>query len=134
MEIILEGLLEQIVPIVITAVSTAIIAGIGMLIKYLGSRTRNETLRQYLGVISGIAFQNVHAMMQLKVNDLKLEGRFSPEIASKVKQHTMDLVLEQTPDKVLKYLERHEMNIEGYVGTVIEASLAALKERGKNGV
>lgn len=128
--ILYEGILEQFIPIIGSILTSAVLAGMAALVKYLVSRTRNEKLREALSVVGEIAGETVEALMQSEAEALKeaaADGKLSPEDRERLKATAIRTVLEIAPGKTLEYLRRVQVDMDKYLDTAVEAGVRKAK-------
>ena len=126
MAIIYESLLEQAIPILGGIITTAFSVGMGMLVRYINRKMKNETLKESLWLIEDISRHVVAGLMQTEVNALKevaADGKLSDDAKARLKATAMRELKKQTADGVLKLLAKAQVDIDSLLSSIIESQV-----------
>lgn len=128
--------MNEIVSTIIMGVITAVVLPLlglagDALIKWIKSKTKNETTANMLSAASTIVLNAVRAVFQTYVEALKKSGEFTAEAQLVALRKAKDIALEQMSEEVKKYLTDTYGDLESWITTKIEATINALKNAPK---
>lgn len=111
-----------------------IITALGLVITNLINKyIKNEDLKAKANSLHEIVKVSVLDVYQTFVEELKANGTFDENAQKTAFKRCLDLIKTNMPQQVKKWLETNYSDIEGYLKTLIEAQIGALKNNAKGG-
>ena len=127
----MEELLYQMLQLGGMFVMASIVAGIGLGMKYLRSKTKNDTLRGYLFDVERIVGNTVGAAMHTAVTGLKeksADGKLTAEEGRLIRDNVIASVKAQAPDAALSMFARMNMDVDKFISTLVEKEVLTQKQ------
>lgn len=122
MDIIISSILEQ----VAAGVGVFIAAIIGVGIRYLFHKVKNEKLREYGDLLAFYAEKAVKAVAQAEADVLKeaaADGKLSADEKAKLKSSAVDALKAIAPDAILKFMEKGNSDLDKLLEALVESAV-----------
>ena len=124
-----EVFLGYILPALGTALSGLLSWAVAEFIRWVKSKTNNQTLVNMLEEIAQAGNVAVQATYQTYVEGLKGTDLWTEEAQNKALNEAIRVMKEQLSEKAIKWIQDNHGNIEAYLINTIESSLFETKNK-----
>ena len=130
-----EALWSAMVPFLIALLSwaTTMLNGITRAKKEeIKARTKNETIKTYIDIVSTNAENVVNALNQTLVESLKSaseDGKLTKEEAHEIGKTAVNMLIDTLSDDVVNTLGTVFGDVHAYLGNVIETTVVKIKQK-----
>lgn len=103
---------------------TALFSWLGVYITgLLNSKIKDQKLRTFLTKFSELLIGCVNSLTQTVVEPLKKEGKFTDEVAQKVKKDCVSLIKTQLSQEMINFITENYGDLTDFISTQIESFL-----------
>lgn len=124
----MEILYDRLIEVFGTLFLLGVFSGVGLLVKYIRSKTTNEAIVSYMDILSGLVSDTVAAAMQATVLDLKKNKQFDSAAAGRVKNAVASAVKAKLPNDAEAILEKAGVDVQRFISEAIEAEVLTQKQ------
>lgn len=109
-----------------------IISGLGIYVTYLINKwIKDQELKDMMNSLIEVVRNAVLEVYQTYVQELKDKDIFDKEAQNLALNRALQLIKENIPEKVFEWLKSNFKDYEGYIESLIEAQIGALKNSGR---
>lgn len=122
MEILISSILEQI----LAGVGVALAALVGVGIRYIFARIKNDKLQGYGELLAFYAEKAVKSVAQAEVDALKgarEDGKLTAAEKEGFKASAVETLKAIAPDAILKFMEKGKSDLDTLLSTLIESAV-----------
>lgn len=113
---------------VILGIITIIGSVLSLVITFLINKyIKNDQVKTIVNSLHDLVKNCVNEIYQTYVEGLKKDGMFDKAAQEKALQMCLDKIINQMPSDVKKWLDQNYPDIQAYLKTLIESSIATLK-------
>jgi len=126
MEELQYQIMQILIPALTTIIGALVAAGIAYFNSWIASKTKNEKIREAMYFLSGLVSDTVAEINQ-SVELAYKDGKLTQDEKYKLRALAMDKIDTQIPAATRKILTTAVDTLDDYIGTLVEASVAAQK-------
>ena len=126
---------QEVLNIILSAVSILVTGlaswGVGVLINWMNSKIKDQTLARHLTAATQIVTDAVMNVFQSFVDTLKKNGNFDEAAQKEAKDRAMEIILNQLTPELKDYITDNYGDIYEWISNKIESVIYSLKSTNK---
>lgn len=126
---------QEVLNIILSAVSILVTGlaswGVGVLINWMNSKIKDQTLARHLTAVTQIVTDAVMNVFQSFVDTLKKNGNFDEAAQKEAKDRAMEIILNQLTPELKDYITDNYGDIYEWISNKIESVIYSLKSTNK---
>lgn len=126
---------QEVLNIILSALSIAVTGlvswGVGVLINWMNSKIKDQTLAKHLTAVTQIVTDAVMNVFQSFVETLKANGSFDEKAQEDAKERAMDIIMTQLTPELVDYVKTNYGDLEEWLSNKIESVIYTLKSTNK---
>ena len=126
---------QEVLNIILSALSIAVTGlvswGVGVLINWMNSKIKDQTLAKHLTAVTQIVTDAVMNVFQSFVETLKANGSFDEKAQEDAKERAMDIIMTQLTPELVDYVKTNYGDLEELLSNKIESVIYTLKSTNK---
>ena len=126
---------QEVLNIILSAVSILVTGlaswGVGVLINWMNSKIKDQTLARHLTAVTQIVTDAVMNVFQSFVDTLKKNGNFDEAAQKEAKDRAMEIILNQLTPELKDYIAENYGDIYEWISNKIESVIYSLKSTNK---
>lgn len=105
--------------------------GVGLLITWMNSKIKDQTLAKHLTAVTRIVTDAVTNVFQSFVDTMKKNGTFTPEAQAEAKEKALEIIFQQLTPELTDYIKTNFGDIREWLSNKIESVIYSLKATNK---
>ena len=126
---------QEVLNIILSGVSIIVTGlaswGVGVLISWMNSKIKDQTLAKHLAAVTQIVTDAVMNVLQSFVETLKVNGNFDESAQKEAKDRAYAIIMEQMTPELIDYVKDNYGELESWINNKIEAVIYTLKATNK---
>ena len=119
---------EVLLPVVGVALTSLVSWGVSLLISWMNSKIKDETLARHATATTQIISDAVMNVFQTYVESLKTAGKFDEAAQQVAKEKAMEIIETQLTDELRQYISKNFGDIKEWLSNKIESTIYSLKK------
>ena len=128
-------MLQEALNIILSGVSIIVTGlaswGVGVLISWMNSKIKDQTLAKHLAAVTQIVTDAVMSVFQSFVETLKANGNFDESAQKEAKERAYAIIMEQMTPELIDYVKDNYGELESWINNKIESVIYTLKSTNK---
>lgn len=105
--------------------------GVSLLITWMNSKIKDQTLARHLTSVTRIVTDAVTNVFQSFVDTMKKNGSFTPEAQAEAKEKALEIIFQQLTPELTDYIKTNFGDIKEWLSNKIESVIYSLKATNK---
>ena len=105
--------------------------GVGLLITWMNSKIKDQTLAKHLTAVTRIVTDAVTNVFQSFVDTMKKNGSFTPEAQAEAKEKALEIIFQQLTPELTDYIKTNFGDIREWLSNKIESVIYSPKATNK---
>lgn len=126
---------QEVLNIILSGVSIIVTGlaswGVGVLISWMNSKIKDQTLAKHLTAVTQIVTDAVMNVFQSFVETLKANGNFDESAQKEAKERAYAIIMEQMTPELIDYVKDNYGELESWINNKIESVIYTLKSTNK---
>lgn len=126
---------QEVLNIILSGVSIIVTGlaswGVGVLISWMNSKIKDQTLAKHLAAVTQIVTDAVMNVFQSFVETLKANGNFDESAQKEAKERAYAIIMEQMTPELIDYVKDNYGELESWINNKIESVIYTLKSTNK---
>lgn len=126
---------QEVLNIILSGVSIIVTGlaswGVGVLISWMNSKIKDQTLAKHLTAVTQIVTDAVMNVFQSFVETLKANGNFDKSAQKEAKERAYAIIMEQMTPELIDYVKDNYGELESWINNKIESVIYTLKSTNK---
>ena len=126
---------QEVLNIILSGVSIIVTGlaswGVGVLISWMNSKIKDQTLAKHLAAVTQIVTDAVMNVFQSFVETLKANGNFDESAQKEAKERAYASIMEQMTPELIDYVKDNYGELESWINNKIESVIYTLKSTNK---
>lgn len=126
---------QEVLNIILSGVSIIVTGlaswGVGVLISWMNSKIKDQTLAKHLTTVTQIVTDAVMNVFQSFVETLKANGNFDESAQKEAKERAYAIIMEQMTPELIDYVKDNYGELESWINNKIESVIYTLKSTNK---
>ena len=119
---------EVLLPVIGVALTSLVSWGVSLLISWMNSKIKDETLARHATATTQIVSDAVMNVFQTYVESLKTAGKFDEAAQQVAKEKAMAIIETQLTDELRQYIINNFGDIKEWLSNKIESTIYSLKK------
>ena len=119
---------EVLLPVIGVALTSLVSWGVSLLISWMNSKIKDETLARHATATTQIVSDAVMNVFQTYVETLKTAGKFDEAAQQVAKEKAMEIIEAQLTDELRQYIINNFGDIKEWLSNKIESTIYSLKK------
>ena len=126
---------QEVINIILSGLSIIVTGlaswGVGVLISWMNSKIKDQTLAKHLTTVTQIVTDAVMNVFQSFVETLKANGNFDESAQKEAKERAYAIIMEQMTPELIDYVKDNYGELESWINNKIESVIYTLKSTNK---